>query len=287
MSDEKHEGLPTEGVRALVERGTAGALGVAGTAIGGPVMGVALSATASALFGLMRDHVLERGAARRDRLLAEVAARIEQQYGPGREKLAKLGATAEEALYQAGRLALDAVDPDVIPALASLAAEYVERPLDHFFRGASRVLADLTAAEHAELRGLVARIIKEVPAAATALSLEVVAVGESGEREVGKQAGAWEFTVRWSIADEKLPDHFVSDHRSWWTPAQAWRLLFHKLKVHGLADDLPAGFDVKSGPQSLSMLRSVAVRLDHHLAATVSTRRSNAEATLAELNARG
>lgn len=71
---------------------------------------------------------------------------------------------AREAVWTAAKELIDAITLEAVEVIGSITAEYLreQRAVDIFFRGAVRMLADLSSAELRELRVL-ARVINQVP----------------------------------------------------------------------------------------------------------------------------
>jgi hypothetical protein len=225
---------------------------------GPPIVAAAGVLLAKALPGLIRDRIAESTAARAERFLERIAAELNDRYGPGLESHAALGETAADAMHKAGRAALDAVDPDVIPALASLAANYVDRPLDPFFRGATRILQELTHEELLELRATMQQVLDHTPKDVDTCTMKIAAALNGVE-------GDQDFTLEWWRGTRTAG--FSGQIESWTAQAPSSKSLFRLLKINGLAEDLPYDSEKRAGPESISLSRSVAERLSAHLSA--------------------
>ena len=162
---------------------------------------------------------------------------------------------AYEGVVQGIRLALEAVDPAVIPSLAALSADYFasERAPDRFYRRCSRLLIDCGEGELGSLAGVLA-------------GMEKVARAE-GRIEVvgGEEAEGWQPVVFEFIADPCASDL----GRVKWKMAGSSTLLsvLRLLRNHGFADgavtrdQVPIPFS-----QGSAELRSTTRIADHQLA---------------------
>lgn len=114
----------------------------------GPGAGVAGAVVSATVKGLSSASRVAAGAAQRRAQLFDENLRRALALGStiGFEDAFRDERTAD-AILHGYRAAMDALDPAVLPALARLVSWYRGAPLDAFFRGASRVLQDLSARE--------------------------------------------------------------------------------------------------------------------------------------------
>jgi hypothetical protein len=120
------------------------------------VAGVAISVAATLALDSLRPAAREFGA----RLARRVApdARSEQEAAQRLRKQIESSADAQRATLEGVRRLLDSIAPEVAEPLADLTADYLDRPVDGFFRGAARMLSDVTSEEFATLSELLRRV---------------------------------------------------------------------------------------------------------------------------------
>lgn len=136
--------------------GAAGAVvGAAVTPILGPAAPFVAVGTASVVKvagQVIRKFVGERFVSRAERFESEVFRVLGAAPDQVEEHLRD--PRFQEVVFQNYRRAIDAIDPVVLPALARLTTMYRGSEPDAFFRGAGRLLQDLTADELVALREL-------------------------------------------------------------------------------------------------------------------------------------
>lgn len=182
------------------------------------VAGVAVAAAAKAALTLSRaagEAAQKRAAEIENAVLLELAASaagLEEALADPRMK---------QAVFHGYRAAMDALDPSVVPILARLVVWYRAEPLDPFFRGASRVLRDLTAGDLEELRVMLAF-------AGTAGSGPAIRVEHNGAAQA---------CIAHSHLVKEGETHVdgVRQLAPELAPRDAWVRLFDLLERHGLA----------------------------------------------------
>lgn len=217
------------------------------------VVGAAVLPGVVEMLGALLTDLRER---RLDEWLTRVAAepRFAELFdAPGESAaiLAKRMATEiplQELILRVVRELDAAVSAAAVAPLAMLTREYfrsgrAEAGADDFFRGAAATFASFDGEQLGLLRTLVSAVAarpEEVP-------------------EVQIRGGELYF---------KTEEDDAKGHRAEEAKPNAWRRVFHRLKVEGLGFDNPAGFfDVTSGPDVLRMDRATAQRLLGLLAA--------------------
>jgi hypothetical protein len=160
---------------------------------------------------------------------------------------------AQEAIYSSLKEVLDCTNSEVLKPLAMLTREYVreDKAPDAFFRGVTRVLADLTRGELKALRLLVrlaADVEKRLDPGMLAVDLYLTRLEKSRDET--------EYVHHREIAPPKLT---LTPLRPSVPGAER---LFHLLKSNGLGSDQPSGmWDVQTGPSSLLLDRRTLTRL--------------------------
>ena len=163
---------------AVPEHAAAGAVGALVTAVtGSPEAGIAAAAGVKGLRQSARAVLNKRTAARFEKFEDELFERL----GGTDEEIeaAFYEPDFEEVLFQNYRRVMDAVDAAVVPALGRLTAAYRHKRADQFFRGAGRLLQDVSADELAALR--------EILTAARLVDARVVSIV------------SWEKTGTWEL----------------------------------------------------------------------------------------
>jgi hypothetical protein len=158
-------------------------------------------------------------------------------------------AWVRETVLESVRRLLEAVADDVAPALGSLAAEYLRsrKEPDSFFRGTSRLLADLSSSEYQDLG-----ILLEATRAFAAERLVL-------ERKANEQSPILE--LRASGAGDRAAE----GPREVACPRSFVRLC-HQMKVHELAEDMPTGgYIAKGGPNVMVVSSTTVARLLLHI----------------------
>jgi hypothetical protein len=143
---------------AVGEDAIAGAVSLVAGATGGPIVGLAAGVLVKATGELLRAHVAERVVSRTEAFAASVTETLNGDVAKLEKKLED--ENAREVLFQNYRRAMDAIDPIVVPALARLAAMYVDQKADAFFRAAGRLLQDLGASELDALRVMLSAAVR-------------------------------------------------------------------------------------------------------------------------------
>ncbi len=165
MSKKKNEAKPDW--VAVPEHLAAGGVGlVVGVATANPALGVAAAAGVKGLRQIARAVISKRTDARFEQFEEEVFRRLGGTYEE--IEAACYESDFEEVLFQNYRRVMDAVDAATVPALGRLTAMYRSKRADQFFRGAGRLLQDLSEHELTALR--------EILTAASAVDAAVVSV---------------------------------------------------------------------------------------------------------------
>ena len=161
----------------------------------------------------------------------------------------KASTRARETVLESVRRLLEAVADDVAPALGSLAAEYLreKKEPDPFFRGAARLLADLSTQEYQELGTLLGSICGS---AGDCLAIERKPTIEGSVLEIRPLAVG--DSVAQGAHQSECPQSFIR--------------LCRQLKIHELAEDVPTGgFVGKGGPNVMLISRTTVDRLRLHV----------------------
>jgi hypothetical protein len=165
VSEKKSESKP-DWVAIPEDLAAGGVALVVGAVTANPALGLAAGAGVKSVRQAARAVLGKRTAARFERFEEEVFAKLS---GTDEEiEAAFYEPNFEEVLFQNYRRVMDAMDAAVVPALGRLTAMYRFKPADQFFRGAGRLLQDLSTDELAALR--------EVLSAARKIEAAVVSI---------------------------------------------------------------------------------------------------------------
>jgi hypothetical protein len=165
-----------------------------------------------------------------------------------------------ETILQSVRALWDSLDDRAVEPLAVLARRYLResRPPDGFFRGACRVLMELSAADFDDLKSLLTWAL-----ASTAREELEISTRDQVEAAPGQWTRVpWETRI---LRDEHVgrrPSAGETDHdRYAFAPTLADPLrLFFLLRTHGLAHE-KGGVSYAAGPNTMIIRRDTATRL--------------------------
>lgn len=128
-----------------------------------------------------------------------------------------------ETVVESVRQVLDAHDPSVVPVIGKLSAEYyrAQRSPDGFFRGFSRMLADLSGEELRDFRRLMQALAK---------------IDNDGVRSLGALE-VRRYSLEGGLQLRVAPGAFIQ-YIEWIDHPSSFRRLCHLLKMHELADEM-------------------------------------------------
>ncbi len=240
------------------EAGTAVVAALA-TASGTALAVAGAAAAAPYVVGKAIVWVIERNNVRMTKWFEAISNKFGNEPDRVRERIESKflheGDRTSATVLESADVLLRAVDDALVPAIGALTAEYLQGGCapDAFFRGALRVLGELTASEAGEFSGF-------LDACAYAHEEQLEVIIEPGEKDVShaiSDGRDFKLTVQAFRGDRSADPPATISIAS----AAAMRF-FYLLKTHGLARDNPGGFfDTISGPQVLRIQRSTAQRL--------------------------
>lgn len=147
--------------KGLIAEGAAGVVGLLGTAVGGPAAGLAATATTSAVIKRARKAAGSRMEARVLEFETQLLDQLSAADVEDGERIIEEQEGAEEAILEAYRRSVSALDPAVIPVLARLIVRNRFRSPDAFSRGVGRLLEDLSRSELEDLRTMPIRMLNK------------------------------------------------------------------------------------------------------------------------------
>ncbi len=241
MADEEKKAPPTDLTKVLGDGAVAAAVAYGTTHSSALAVGAAVLKVGPAAWGRVVDFWRDRS----QQATAAWAQAMESELPPeGAERDHAVEESPEVILDHIRRL-MEGVDPAVVPALGRLAGMYVagKRKPDDFFRGATRMLCDLTADELADAQHIF-RAAWGIPPGREYAFLRAAGVPISVRwTQVKTQAaGAWEVPVEGDV--------------------QNGPRILRALRLAGLVDDGPPGkMDLLMGPGMVAMRREEALVL--------------------------
>jgi hypothetical protein len=148
-------------------------------------------------------------------------------------------------LVESLRALADRLDPAVVPAMGTLAAEYLSKRLspDAFLRGASRMLAELSAAEHEALRGLLRELAAGPEQGLLDLEFRYASSNDVGDVPVGEDEPAYCHPTVVQLRRVGPTVYVSGDVLP--TPVPLHRRLERVLTAHGLATQVDRGIRIE------------------------------------------